>query len=42
MPDDPGLKDFKENRALWGLKPLAEHLGARLYFIEPSISFSKP
>jgi hypothetical protein len=27
---------------LWGLKPLAEHLGARLYFIEPSISFSKP
>jgi len=35
MPDDPALKDYRENRALWGLQQLSEHSGARLYFIQP-------
>jgi hypothetical protein len=41
MSDDPAAKDYNENRALWGLTLLAEHSGARLYFIEPSASLPR-
>jgi hypothetical protein len=33
-PGDPGADDFKANGKLWGLSPIAERGGTRLYYIE--------
>lgn len=33
-PSDPGADDFKANGKLWGLSPITERGGTRLYYIE--------
>ncbi|MBL8228427.1 MAG: glycosyltransferase family 39 protein [Bryobacterales bacterium] len=33
-PGDPGADDFKANGKLWGMKPIADRGGTRIYYIE--------